>query len=70
MSPAVRALCALDLPAVHALQALRLIAVQGSVPYWQKLGFEPVAVELLRAQSADLSTFGANACAMAMPLSA
>jgi len=52
------------------LQALRLIAVQGSVPYWQKLGFEPVAVELLRAQSADLSTFGANACAMAMPLSA
>ncbi len=48
------------------LQALRLIAVQGSVPYWQKLGFAPIPDDELRAQGADLRSFGAQACAMAL----
>ncbi len=54
----------------QGLQALRLIAVQGTAPFWQKLGFAPVPDVVLRAQSGDLSTFGAHACAMVMPLRA
>jgi GNAT superfamily N-acetyltransferase len=52
----------------NKLLALRLIAVQGSVPYWQKLGFAALSEQALRASSADLGSFGAQACAMALPL--
>ncbi len=52
----------------QGLAALRLIAVQGSVPYWQKQGFSRVPDSVLLQHAADLSSFGAQACAMAMPL--
>jgi GNAT superfamily N-acetyltransferase len=50
------------------LFALRLIAVQGSAPYWQKQGFARLPDEALEAQAVDLSSFGAQACAMSMSL--
>jgi GNAT superfamily N-acetyltransferase len=48
----------------QGLKRLVLIAVQGSQPYWRKLGFTPIPEPALRQHQADTSSFGDQAQAM------
>lgn len=45
------------------LRQLGLVAVQGSVPFWRRHGFEPLS-QLPKALAQKLASFGAEACFM------
>lgn len=48
----------------EGLQRLVLVAVEGSPPYWRKLGFAPIPDAALLGHRADTSSFGSQALAM------
>ncbi len=50
------------------LRQLGLVAVQGSVPFWRRHGFEPLS-HLPKALAQKLASFGAEACFMQRVLS-
>lgn len=55
---------ATELAQAHGLRAMGLIAVQGSVPFWRRHGFEPVVGTAHQISEAKLASFGDGATFM------